>query len=387
ALLKNIRLGSTDFLLYDKADKNALPLELKNVKFNASGIDSIYSGTNIMRLIGNSNWNLSADGFSFITEDKIYKIAIGPFLLDNAKSLVTAKFVRVTPTLSQEKFVQSLKYQKDLYNLRFNNIRLSGADVRKLVTDKMIIADEVSLQPVIKIFNDRTVLPDTASKMGQYPQQSLQKMKIPIYIKKLNAINGLLVYSERGAISKKTGDVSFNNINVTINNLTNIDSYKSKNAMMVMTAKCKFLNMAAISSEWKMALNSPNGSFNITGDIGPFDGTKLNPVIEPLGMGSVKSGNIHSYNFNLAGDDLKAQGDALLLYDNLKIKLLKNTGDSNNLKKKGIISFVANILIKDKNPSNGVTRKGNMTFGRTITKSFFNLVWKSVFAGAKSSIR
>ena len=387
ALLKNIRLGSTDFLLYDKADKNALPLELKNVKFNALGIDSIYSGTNIMRLIGNSNWNLSADGFSFITEDKIYKIAIGPFLLDNARSLVTTKFLTMTPTITEEKFVQSLKFQKDLYNLHFNNVKLTGADIKKLVTDKMLIAEEAYFQPIINIFNDRTVKPDTASKMGQYPQQSLQKLKTPIYIKKIIAANGYLLYKERGAISKKTGDVTFTNINITITNLTNIDSYKKKNAMMVMVAKCKFLDMADISSQWKMPLNSPNGSFNIKGTVGAFNGTKLNPVIEPLGMGSIKSGNINSYNFTLAGDDLKAQGNAVLLYDDLKIKLLKNTGDSNNLKKKSVISFVANFLIKDRNPSNGVIRKGSMSFGRAVTKSFFNLVWKSIFAGAKTSVR
>ncbi len=386
AFVKNIHLGSTDFLLYNKADKKAKPLQLKNFKFNASDIDSIYSGTNIMRLVGNSNWNLSADGISFINEDKIYKIAIGPFLLDNAHSVVAAKYVSVTPTVSQEKFVQSLKFQKDLYNLRFNNIKLTGADVKKLVTDKMIIAEELSFQPLINIFNDRTVMPDTASKIGQYPQQDLQKMKTAIYIKKVRANNGFVLYKERGALSKKTGDVSFNNINATLTNLTNIDSYKKKNAMMVMTAKCKFLNMADISSEWKISLNSPNGSFNITGNVSAFNGTQLNPVIEPLGMGSIKKGNIQSFIFTLAGDDLKAQGSAVLLYDDLKIKLLKNTGDSNNLKKKGVTSFVANILIKDKNPSAGVTRKGKIAFGRSVTKSFFNLVWKSIFAGAKKSI-
>ena len=387
AHVKNIRLGSTDLFLYNRADKNSAPFTLKNLKFNASGIDSLYSGTNVLELIGSSNWNLSANGISFSTEDKIYKISLGPFLLDKGHSLITVQYVTVTPTLSQDKFVRSLKFQKDLYNMRFNNIRLTGANVKKLVTDKMVIAEQATFQPILNIFNDRTVTPDTANKIGQYPQQLLQKIKTGIYIKTIVAKNASVNYKERGALSKQTGDVTFNNIDGTIKNFTNIDSYKKKNNIMTMAVTCSFLNMAAISSHWSFPLNSPNGSFNINGEISAFDGTKLNPVIEPLGMGSIKSGNIKSYTFNMNGTDLKAAGTALLLYDNLKVKLLKNTGDSNQIKKKSITSFVANILIKDKNPSNGKTRKGNMAFDRVVTKTFFNLVWKSLFAGAKSSVR
>lgn len=387
AIVKNIRLGSTDFYLYNRAEKNAAPMALKNLKFNASNLDSIYSGTNIMRLIGNSNWDLSADGISFLTADKVYKISIGPFVLDNGRSLITVKDASVTPIVSQDKFVKSLTFQKDYYNLRFNNIKLTGADVRKLVTDQTVIAEDATLQPIVHIFNDRTVTPDTASKIGQYPQQLLQKIKLGIYIKTIHAVNGLIHYKERGALSEKTGDVTFNNANATITNFTNIDSYKKKNGIMKMVATTKFLNMADVYSEWTFPLSSPNGSFAITGKIGPFNGTKLNPVIEPLGMGSIRSGSIKSYTFNMKGDDLRADGTCTMLYEDLKIKLLKNTGDSNELKKKSVTSFIANVFIKDKNPSGSTVRTGDMGFKRVTTKTFFNLVWKSIFAGAKSNAK
>ena len=387
AFVKNIRLGSTDFVLINKSDKNAEPFELKNLKFTASDIDSIYSGTNLLRLIGNSNWNLSADGISFTTKDKVYKINIGAFLLDNGRSEITIKDASVVPTMSSEAFVKTLKFQKDYYNLRFNNIKLTGADVRKLITDKEVIAENAYMQPILNIFNDRTVAPDTASKIGQYPQQLLQKLKTGVYIGTLHATNGLVHYKERSVLSKKTGDVTFTNINATVKNFTNIESYKKKNNTMVMTATCKFLNMASVETVWNLPLTSPNGAFSLNGKIGPFNGTKLNPVIEPLGLGFIRSGNIKSYVFNMTGNDLKAEGSGTLLYDDLKIKLLKNTGDSNNLKKKTVTSFVANLLIKDKNPSNGEPRKGNLSFDRVVTKTFFNLVWKSLFAGAKTSVR
>jgi hypothetical protein len=387
AIVKNIRLGSTDLYLFDKNNRNAVPMALKNVKFNASDLDSVYSGTNIMQLIGNSNWNFSADGFSFATADKVYKIGIGPFVLDNGKSVITIKDATVTPVVSRDAFVKSLRFQTDLYDLRFNNIKLTGADVRKLITDRMIIAEEASLQPILQIFNDRTVDPDTASKIGMYPQQLLQKLGTPVYIKTIRANNASVIYTERGALSKQIGVVTFDNITGTIRNFTNIDAYKKKNSLMIMNADCKFLKMAAIKSEWKFPLTAPDGAFSITGNIGPFNGTKLNPVIEPLGMGSIRSGEIKGFDFNMAGDDLKAGGSGTLLYNDLKIKLLKNPNEDNKLKKKSVTSFVANLVILDNNPSKGVTRKSDLTFKRVITKTFFNLVWKSIFAGAKSATR
>jgi hypothetical protein len=102
-------------------------------------------------------------------------------------------------------------------------------------------------------------------------------------------------------------------------------------------------------------------------------------------MGSIKSGNIKSFDFNLKGNNVKAVGDAVLLYNNLKIKLLKNREEE--IKNRSVSSFFANILIKDQNPSNGNTRTGKIAFDRVMTKSFFNIVWKSIFDGAKKSIR
>jgi hypothetical protein len=141
-----------------------------------------------------------------------------------------------------------------------------------------------------------------------------------------------------------------------------------------------------ITSLWELPLKSSDGSFQIKGSLSPFNGQKLNPVIEPLGMGSIKSGNISAMNFAMKGNDYKAEGEETMIYDNLKIKLLK-AADDNSLKNKTITNFFANIIIKDQNPSGGKTRKGDMAFDRVMTKSFFNLVWKSIFAGAKKSIR
>jgi len=385
AIVKNIRVGNTALTIYNKAKSNEKPLQLKNVRFNAANIDSIYSGTNLLKLLGNSHWDLSADGISFSSADKVYNISIGPFKLDKRKKQVVVDFVAVLPAMSEAAFVRSLKFQKDLFSIKIKNIVLGGADLASLLEKKSIIAETLSFQPTIKVFNDRLVTPDTVSKIGKYPHQSISKLSTAIYIKKVTVTNGYISYRERGAISKNVGDVFFNNVNGTISNVTNIESFLKQNSMMMANVSTGFLNTTTITSQWKMPMNATDGAFNITGKVDEFDGTNLNPVIEPLGMGSVKSGIIKSYTFNLQGNDYKGMGNGTLLYNNLKIKLLKNKDD--DIKNKNVTSFVANIFIKDQNPLNGTTRKATINFERIMTKSFFNLVWKSIFEGAKKSIR
>ena len=108
----------------------------------------------------------------------------------------------------------------------------------------------------------------------------------------------------------------------------------------------------------------------------------LNSIIEPLAMASVKEGRIDEVVFNLDGTDTKAIGNVLFLYHGLKMEILK-MGDDAELKKKGLVSLLANTLIKNENTSRANNKEVN--YDRDITKSFFNLIWKTIFTGAKNT--
>jgi hypothetical protein len=387
ASIKNINIGNTSLIIYNYNDKNEAALVLNNVQFKAANIAEVYSGTNIMRLVSNSNWKISGDGTSFFTNDKMYKINIGSFILDNKNGVTSFNNVDVIPTLSETNFAKQLRVQKDRYDVRLKNIRITNLDFKQLISNRMVVADAATLSPILNIYNDKTVKEDPTSKIGKYPQQLLQKLATNIYIKKLMVNNGYIKYRERGEVSKNVGDVFFNDITGTVSNFTNIDSYIKSNNIMTVDVTCKFLNVAPITTTWLLPLNSSDGSFTITGKVGTFDAAKLNAVTEPLGLASINSGTINSFVFTMKGNDVKASGDAVLLYDNLKVTLLKKVEGEAELKNKGALSALANVFIKNQNPTNGIIRKGNMAFDRVMNKSFFNLVWKSIFAGAKTSTK
>ncbi len=381
AQLDKISLNNTKIIVYNRDKPKDAPFTLTNVKFSAAGIQSLYSGTSIKNLIGRSNWNLSADGFSFLTSDKRYRLSIGAFNVSKATGKIHLDYFSVASAMSEAAYFKSLKEQSDLYNIRINNINLSGVDTKKLITEQTFIADNAVIEPIIKISNDRTVPAFTGSKIGNYPHQLIRKLKFPVYIKRIDVKNGYIAYTERSDQSDQKGTVFFSKANGTIRNVTNISAYIAKNNMMTVNANAQLLGVSNMQSKWSLPLNTNNGSFVISGYAGKFNATALNPLIEPLALASIKAGTIKSVDFTMEGNDNSAKGSSTLLYNDLKIEALKK--DSNDLKKRDLISFVANLAIKDDNPKNGNTRKGEIDIERDKTRAFFNLIWKGIFKAAK----
>lgn len=154
---------------------------------------------------------------------------------------------------------------------------------------------------------------------------------------------------------------------------------------MVLDATASFMGISKVHTVWKLPLNTGNGAFDVWGVAAGFNSVALNPLIEPLGMTSIKTGQVNALTFKITGTDHVAKGTTTILYENLKIEMLKK--DSNDVKKKGLQSLLANVLMKDKNPQNGVTRTGDINYEREVTKSFFNLLWKSIFSGVKKTVQ
>ena len=88
-----------------------------------------------------------------------------------------------------------------------------------------------------------------------------------------------------------------------------------------------FLDAATIKTTWLLPLSLQDTGFSITGELGSIDATVLNKIIEPLGMASVKKGQINKLLFNLTCNNYKSQGQATFLYEDLKVELLKMKED------------------------------------------------------------
>ncbi|MEO6722675.1 MAG: hypothetical protein ABIN67_20055, partial [Ferruginibacter sp.] len=370
AQIAGINLGNTKVIIINKDQPNAPPLVLSNARFKVLTPVKIIEGTTVNNIINNAQWEFSGDGFSFDTKDRMYKLSVKDFVINNLSSTVKVRQFSVKPLLTEQQFVKQSRYQHDLYDLTINDMTFSGVNIKKLLVNKELEIESGSIQTIFKIFNDKTLPPQSKSKVGNYPHQLLQKVSFPIYIKTLKITNGQVSYRERAAKSAMVGNVFFTGLNGTLSNITNIPDRLKSNPNLTVKAGAKFLGQGNLSTLWQLPMNTSSGAFNIKGEMQPMNAVGLNPLIEPLGMASVKQGQVDKVTFNMDGTNLKAVGNILFLYHDLKLELLKKDEDEKQLKKKGLMSALANTIIKNDNTNTDNSKQVNYT--RDTTRSFFN---------------
>jgi hypothetical protein len=127
-------------------------------------------------------------------------------------------------------------------------------------------------------------------------------------------------------------------------------------------------------------------SFSYRGKLSAMNLRDINAATVPLAMVKITSGKLKEFTFNIKGNRKGTSGRVQLLYNDLKVKLLKADTVQKTLKRKTIASLFVNIfIVKDNNPDNpgDVPRAANVVFKRPIDSPFWGTVWKTLLAGIK----
>jgi len=136
-----------------------------------------------------------------------------------------------------------------------------------------------------------------------------------------------------------------------------------------------------------MLLHDPKGRFTIKGTIGPIDAPSLNPLTRPMGLAKMEKGQVDRLHFDLKGTDSAAEGSLTMLYQDVRISLLKKDRKEEKLNKKALPTLAANLFMRHSNlEKGGSPRMVEVHFDRILNKSFFNLIWKSIFSGIKQTV-
>lgn len=386
AQLKNIFIKNSDVTIISSGKETA-PIKLRKVKFVATNLPTLTENNSLQQILDAGKWSLHSEGLDMTTKDGVYAIKLADIDFNDVSRNLKISKVTLSPLITWAAYVKTLKVQHDLYDVKLDNITLAGINTKALINEGKILANSLTLSPTIKSSNDRTVPFDVTSKVGKYPHQQLLSLDLPVEIGRVNVLNGAVTYRERGRLSEKVGDVVFTSINAVITGFTNTATGIAREKNMVLDAKAVFLNSTAVTTKWVMPLQKLGGNNIITGTFSKINTTALNNVIEPLGMASIRKGTIDGLQFKMYGNDYKSTGEAVLLYHNLKVDVLKS-GDNrdNDFEKKGLLSFAANVLIKNSNPRNGNTRSESMNNDRDITKSFFNFIFKGILEASKRTV-
>jgi hypothetical protein len=318
------------------------------------------------------------------SKNKLYNYEVREIDLNSAQKLLGMSRFTMEPTLPEQKFLQQFKYATDRFDVDFQQIRLAGLEVPLLMKEEVRADSLISAKSSIHIYRDLSFPGDGKNKIGSYPQQALMKLPFEVRIKKARFNNSFIEYKERNGKSEQSGKVQFHQVYIGVDNLTSYRQLMAEKPMHVQF-NARFLNAAPI----KALINfyPDKGRFTIEGSMGRMPATTVNQLTKPMGLAIVEKGTLNGLDFNFNCNDYAADGTLTMLYDDLKITLLKKDTADNTMSKKKFASMLANMQVKNANPNKkGDIRRATVHYDRNASKSFFNLIWKSVFEGVKQSV-
>ena len=166
AQVDGLSLGSTRLIIANQEKPHEPPYVLENARFKLTKMLRVGEGMTISNVISNADWELSADGFFVNTKNNLYTMRFGDFTVNSAASRISISSFSLKPRNPRK---QQSRFQHDVFDLNFNKIELTGVNIKKLISYNELEVDLISLQPAIRIYNDRTLPAESKSKLGRLP--------------------------------------------------------------------------------------------------------------------------------------------------------------------------------------------------------------------------
>jgi hypothetical protein len=382
--LKSLQVKSVNFIGRTTAEKKK-PFQVKNNSFSIKNINIDRTAAFNGKLISQAKEiELYNDEISIKSADNMYEYKVSGIRLNSKTKSILIKSFRVIPQLDEGAFAKKSRYQTDRYNIAIKDVKCSNVDVEKLLKGEVNIESINTIGSSVKVFRDLSYPIDSISKHGQqmsYPHQIIHKLGIPIKISKCLMADTYIEYKEKNAISHNSGRVRFAN---TALSLKNISTHKPREGeKTVVSFKTNFLDEIPLTGGFTFSLDQwQKGVFSAEASItNSIDATIFNQLTEPMAMIKVEKGEIYSVKFSMKADTNTSNATLVIPYENLKVSLLKKKGDEYT--KKGILSLLANLAVKNNNKEGNNMRTAHVLITRNEYRSFFDFIWTTVSKGLK----
>ena len=383
-----VRLNDVDFIYTNKNRGNK---QTRLLNINLLFTDILLDSTTQFdhgRFFFTKTGQINLKNYTLNTDDGLYQFSVRNIGIQTHTKEIQLSGLQLKPRLSKKNFYKQVKVSKDIYELAIGQVNLSEVDWWSSMAEESLLVHKAELKKgEIKIYKDRSMPSEPGSKLGKYPHQLLVKAPLQMNIDSVQLSDVDVAYTELNPKSGQEGTIRFNRVNGTLEHVTNIQEEIKKKPFCTIRARASFMNKTPLKARFVLdLLHAQKGNFQVDVSMGAISGADLNSITVPLGLVKINSLNLKSLDASIKGNNYAATGTVKLLYNDLNITALKEAGDT--LKKRGLLSFIANtFVLKKENPQAGKpVRVEPAGWQRDTQKSFFNLVWKTVFSGAAKTI-
>jgi len=282
------------------------------------------------------------------------------------------------------------KTHQERFTVHIDSMELNHFDLLTYHKYRRLNASSLVLSKgTIAVYANPNPNPELAKKdrSATFPNAGIYKLKTDMKIDSVLLRHINVVYTELNAKSHKLGSAYFNNTGGEVLNLTTNAEALQKNKICNISLTSYFMNKGKLDVNMKFDLVDKNLAYSYSGHMGPMNLNVMNSAVMPLAMVKINGGTLKSFDFDIHADVNKSQGKVSVLYNDLKVTILKPDTIENKLKHMTIASFFANIfIIKHNNPDadGAAPRTFMVNYLRPPEFPFFKTVWHTLLIGVRS---
>lgn len=387
--IKKIDVTNATFTNHDMIKNKTSKFTAVSILVNDLLIDSSTKHDKT-RFLFAKHTTIRTKNYSMPTADSLYFFKIGDISIAGEQHTITAHDVEYVPRVTREQFESKLKYRQDMYHFKFSKIILHDINWLAIINNEELGSRHIEISGgLFSDFLDRSVPSSPDVSMNNFPHQLLMTVPFKVSVERLDINNVNLSYEEYNPLSAQSGIAYFENIKGRINHISNIPAEIKLHPVADFSGNTLFMHHVPMTAKFTFDLSKyRTGEFTADVTMDTLDKITVNKIAEPLGLFSVKSGQIQHVKIHIRGNNFNTISNIALQYNNLHITpLKKDKEEPGKLKSKTFTSFFANVLlIKNKNPKGKELRQPDFTVERGHHRNFFNLIWTSVLTGILKTI-
>lgn len=329
---------------------------------------------------------VASSGMEWLSGDSLYHFSFSGFRFSTAESYLEIDSFMMAPALSDSQFDARTPYQHDRLTIRIPSVIFKRFDYHSLINERRFNTGLIELNGVmLENYRDKRK-PLDPLKRPPNPVQRINHLKPRVNVDTVLIKGPGFTYSEqRGNVP---GTLFFSDIFMMINGVTNDTLEITKGSFMNILFRGKLMGEGAVDAMVKFPLIHRGDSFSVSGTVGSFNLTALNPLVSNLLPLTITKGNLHRIDIlNFKADTSIARGRLNFYHSDIRFKLIPDKALNWNSLETGILNLLLNEFIPASNPKEtGKFTRGIIFFRRDPEKGFFNYVWKGVQSGLKSSL-
>jgi hypothetical protein len=299
---------------------------------------------------------------------------------DKSSKMFSLDSFSYRPAADRDSFIAIHPYQTDYIHFKTGKINIGPFDIDRYLKDTILSVGILKADDIVFTdFRDKRK-PLQTGLIKPLITNRIKSIPIKLSIDTILFNNANATYEEFNPKTGQSGIIPVTRMTIRAFPVRNFDL--SETDSLRLQANIHVMDSIWIRLRMRESYLDSLGGFLFTVRMKPADMRVLNPVLAPLASVKLKSGFLDTLSMRVGGAEYFAYGEMKMRYHDFKVQVLRNGSPNQKRLFNGLLNFIANTVIKNKNED----RTGQVFFVRDRERSALNYLIKITFSGVNTSI-